>query len=181
MKQPGDLIVVVGVDRHEHTRIALDRLTEVFAGPQWPLAILLHIIEHDVVAEASVSSLAGEGVGLPVSAVALTPEEIEELKRRDLGRMEPLVEYLAGRGWPKDRIECRVRLGGSSKSVIADELSEEAREAKADIVVVGRTRHGKLWEAFLKSTGERLVHYCPGLTVWVVGHAPTGDGGGAAE
>jgi nucleotide-binding universal stress UspA family protein len=100
-----------------------------------------------------------------------------EFEQEARDQMAPMAEMLASAGWPGDRIDRRAVPGGFSKAVIADVIAYTAREEKARVVVVGRTRHGRLHEALLKSMGERLTHYLPGTTVWVVGTPDEADSG----
>ncbi|NOG53555.1 MAG: universal stress protein [Planctomycetes bacterium] len=72
-------------------------------------------------------------------------------------------------GWQADQVLCEIVDGVFSHSAIAEVMAREAQDRDMDIVVVGRTPHGRLFQALLRSTGERLLLHLNTVTVWIVG------------
>ncbi|MFG0329327.1 MAG: universal stress protein [Phycisphaerales bacterium] len=165
--------VLIGVDDTQSTRAAIDHVVGMFASSsERPQIILLHVIDHPAPTgyEAAASAMALDAGAMPALPVAFEPEDIDMWKDRAKKKMEPFVDALNDAGWDEKRIERHAAIGGLTHAAVADVLAEQAKQLHADVVVVGRSKHGMLHEALLKSTGERLVHYCRGMTVWVVGN-----------
>jgi len=175
--------IIIGVDSSQTAHVAVKHVIDVFAATDresLPVIHLTHVIERALPAG---SASAGPAVSWEAGGLPETPTNI--CTCTDLGadantisdprivvilnQMKPLKQKLIDALWPIDRIKLSVCDGGYTKSIVADILAESAVRIGAAIVVVGRTKHGRFLDAFMKSTGEKLVHCAPDLSVWVVG------------
>jgi len=166
--------MIVGADDTEPTRSALNHINRVFAGipgDDRPELILFRVIEQSLApgAEFGEPTFAWEAGGVSGITPPLTGDDFHEIEQTAIKEMDSLERILVHGGWSPTRIKRKAAPGGFSKALIADAIAYHAKEEKARVVVVGRTRHGRLHEAILKSIGERLTHYLPGVSVWVVG------------
>ena len=143
-----------------------------------PRVVLFKVIEQALApgAEFGEPTFAWEAGGVSGVTPPVADEDFAQIERAAMRELDQVEKLLVEAGWSADRIERKVAPGGFSKALIADVIAYHAREEKARVVVVGRTRHGRLHEALLKSIGERLTHYLPGITVWVVGSSEDDDG-----
>jgi len=169
-----DWTLLVGADLTEPTRNAIHHVNAVFEGcpaDERPRVVLFTVVEQAIApgAEFGEPSFAWDAGGVSGMTPPVDDAEMERIEQSALAKLDPLERMLTEAGWSAERIERRAAPGGFSKALIADVIAYHARENDARIVVVGRTRHGRLHEALLKSIGERLTHYLPGITVWVVG------------
>lgn len=165
------LRVLIGLDDSDSARAAVAHVAHVFAGPEKPQLTLLHVLVQAIPASVEFvdPSMIWDGAGLPQALDAESAEQIAQNKHAAVTRMRELFRSVAGGEWPESRLTVSVVEGGFSRATIAEVVTYHAREGKADIVVVGRSNHGALHDALIKSTGERLVHACKGTAVWVVG------------
>jgi len=166
--------MMVGADASEPSCYAVNHINRVFAGipgEDRPRLILFRVIEQALApgAEFGEPTFAWEAGGVSGITPPVSDTDFKEMEKAVLQEMNPIEKMLVEGGWSADRMTRKAVPGGFSKALIADVIAYHAREEKARVVVVGRTRHGRLHEAILKSIGERLTHYLPGITVWVVG------------
>ena len=169
--------ILVGVDDSAATDAAIDQIIRMFPGDDKPSVMLLHVIDQPAPTgfEAAASAMALDAGAMPAVPAAFSLEDAKQWQELAKKRMERFVARLSSAGWAEDRIERHAAVGGLTHAAVADALAEQAKSLDADIVVVGRTKHGTLHEALLKSTGERVVHYCRSVTVWVVGDRESCD------
>lgn len=167
------LKVLVGLDDSDSARAAVAHVLKVFAAGQKPQLHLLHVLVQKIPPHLEFidPSMIWDGAGLPSALATQTAEQVAQEKETAHKHVVKLFEQLGGGAWPQDRLTITVLEGGYTRAAIAEILTYHAREIDADIVVVGRTHHGALHDAFIRSTGERLVHACKGTAAWVVGAA----------
>jgi len=167
------LKVLVGLDDSGSARAAVSHVLRVFGGAEKPQLNLLHVLVQKIPAHLEFidPSMIWDGAGLPSALATETAEQIAQEKEAANKRVGELFDDLGGSDWPRNRLTITVLEGGFTRAAIAEILTWHAREINADIVVVGRTHHGALHDAFIRSTGERLVHACKGTAAWVVGAA----------
>lgn len=165
------LHVLIGLDDSDSARAAVGHVVQVFAGPDKPRLTLLHVLVQAIPASVEFvdPSMIWDGAGLPQAMGTESAEQIAQNKQAAATRVRELFRSVAGGDWPENRLTVTIVEGGFSRATIAEVVTYHAREGKADIVVVGRSKHGALHDALIKSTGERLVHTCKGTAVWVVG------------
>jgi len=173
--------ILLGADMTEPTLNAAGHINRVFEGlgaDDRPRVVLFKVIEQALApgAEFGEPTFAWEAGGVSGVTPPVADEDFAQIERAAMRELDQVEKLLVEAGWSADRIERKVAPGGFSKALIADVIAYHAREEKARVVVVGRTRHGRLHEALLKSIGERLTHYLPGITVWVVGSSEDDDG-----
>jgi len=164
------LYVLIGVDDSTSARAAVAHVAHIFAGSQKPRLTLLHVLAQAIPASVEFvdPSMIWDGAGLPQSMATDSAEQIAQSKQAAGTRLRELFRSVAGNDWPETHLTVTVVEGGFSRAAIAEVITFHAREGGADIVVVGRSRHGAFHDALIKSTGERLVHACKGTAVWVV-------------
>lgn len=165
------LHVLVGVDESDSARAAIAHVTRVFADSAKPRLTLLHVLVQAIPPSVEFidPSMIWDGAGLPPTLSTETAEQLAQNKRTARERIEALFRAMAGDQWADAHVEVAVVEGGFTRAAIAEIVTYQARETQADIVVVGRSRHGALHDALIRSTGERLVHACKATAVWVVG------------
>ncbi len=166
--------LLLGADLTEPTRHAIHHINAIFQGcppEERPELMLLHVVEQQMVAGAEFCepTFIWEAGGVTGITPPICEDDMQAAVAASVSSLQPLLKELTEAGWDTSRISIKAVTGGFSKTMIADVLAFHARELQARIVVVGRTRHGKIHEMLLKSIGERLTHYLPGITVWVVG------------
>lgn len=172
--------ILIGADNTPPTKNAVQHLNHVFEGippQQRPRLVLFHVIEQALApgAELGEPTFAWEAGGITGMTSPICDADFDRAKDSSIHELLKIEEILLAAGWSANRIRKLAVPGGFSKALIADVIAYHAREEKARVVVVGRTRHGRLHEALLKSIGERLTHYLPGITVWVVGSSDDED------
>lgn len=170
--------ILIGVDESDSTHLAIEHVLEVFSAAETkPSILLLHILEQPLPTgiEFVDPTMVWEAGGLTARTPAIDAEGIAAQKKTAEQRVRPLVQSFLDAGWSESDVTCRVVEGGYSRAAVAELLAFEARENTVDIVVIGRTRHGKLHEALIKSTGQRLVNQLRRITIWVVGGPPPGE------
>ena len=165
------LHVLIGVDISDSARAAVAHVAQVFAGSDKPRLTLLHVLAQAIPPSIEFvdPSMIWDGAGLPATMATETVEQIAHNKQVAAKRVRDLFRAVAGSDWPESRLTVTVVEGGFTRATIAEVVTYHAHETKADIVVVGRSKHGALHDALIKSTGGRLVHACKGTAVWVVG------------
>ncbi len=163
------LHVLIGVDDSTSARAAVAHVAHIFAGSEKPRLTLLHVLVQAIPASVEFvdPSMIWDGAGLPPTMATETAEQIAQSKQAAGKRVRELFRSVAGNDWPENRLTISVVEGGFSRATIAEVITHHAREGGADIVVVGRSRHGALHDALIRSTGERLVHACKATAVWV--------------
>ncbi len=163
--------ILIGVDESEPTLAAIRFVTGHFTGTPRPQVSLVHVLALPAV---TVMDYSGGG---PAFAGAMMPgvpsemfgsNDLQAAARASLARMDPLVTELQRAGWSESQVLRRVLAGGVTKAAIADAHVEQAQRDRADVVVVGRTRHGALHDTLMRSTGEKLVHFGRNMTICVV-------------
>ncbi|GEM_PF-4740786 len=164
------LRVLIGVDESESARAAIAHVASVFAGPDKPHLTLLNVLVQAIPSSVEFvdPSMIWDGAGLPPSLATESAEEVAAHKDAARDRARSVFRSVTGDSWPHDRVEITIVEGGFSRATIAEIVTYHARETNADVVVVGRSKHGALHDALIKSTGERLVHACKAIAVWVV-------------
>ena len=165
------LLVLIGVDESESAKAAIAHVIKVFSGADKPRLTLLHVLVQAIPPSVEFidPSMIWDGAGLPPALATETAEQVAQNKARARDRIVGVFKSMQGDTWPSDRLSITVVEGGFTRATIAEIVTYHARESKADIVVVGRAKHGALHDALIRSTGERLVHTCKGTAVWVVG------------
>ncbi len=168
------LRVLIGVDDSDSSRAAIAHVAGVFAGPDKPHLILLNVLVQAIPSSVEFvdPSMIWDGAGLPSALATETVEEVARRKDAARARVREVFHAVAGDSWPRDQVEIMIVEGGFTRATIAEIVTYYACETSADVVVVGRSKHGALHDALIKSTGERLVHACKATAVWVVA---TGD------
>lgn len=175
--------ILVGVNETKSSNLALEHVIEVFGRQTGdrPGIVLLHVIRQPLPGglEFGEPTLAWEGGGAPPITGHPADEEML-LQQRESAQslsIKPARARLIQAGWEEQSVEAQVCEGGFSRAAVAEILAEIAqKDGRIDVIVVGRTRRGRLHEALLKSTGERLVHYACRMTVWVVGTCDDSEG-----
>lgn len=169
-----DLTVLVGIDDSASANCALAKVFEVFANASpKPQLLLLHVLVQKIPPHLEYidPTMVWDGAVLPVALQSQTTEELARVIERTKTHYQAWVDRAVAAGWPTDRASFDAVEGGFTRAAIAEILAYQARERGATLIVVGRTHHGALHDALIRSTGERLVHYAKGLTVWIVGCA----------
>ncbi|MCC6906423.1 MAG: universal stress protein [Phycisphaerales bacterium] len=170
MADSASLRILVGVDDSDSARAAMAHVAAVFPGANKPQLTLLHVLVQAIPPSIEFvdPSMIWDGAGLPPALATETAEQIASQKEAARQRVQRLFDEIVPGNWPADRLEVLVVEGGFTRAAIAEIITYQAKQSSADVVVVGRTRHGALHEALIKSTGERLVHACKATAVWVV-------------
>lgn len=165
------LKVLVGVDDSDSATAAVAHVLRVFPGPERPQLVLVHVLVQKIPPHLEFidPSMVWDGAGLPTALQTETAEHVARDKQAAAERVREIFRDLDGGRWPEERLTITVVEGGFTRAAIAEVLTFQAREVNADIVVVGRTHHGALHDALIKSTGQRLVQACKATAAWVVG------------
>jgi nucleotide-binding universal stress UspA family protein len=165
--------VMVGMDESDSARAALRQVFDVFAGRPRPRLVLVHVLVQRVPPHLEYvdPSMVWDTAGLGPVLGDEDREIINKQKADAAERMRAVFDSIP-HDWPADRFDIQIVEGGFSRATIAEILTYQAREEKADIIVVGRTTHGAFHDAFIKSTAARLVRACKATTIWVVGTSP---------
>lgn len=167
------LKVLIGVDDSDSARAAVSHVLRVFPGPDRPRLTLVHVLVQKIPPHLEFidPSMVWDGAGLPTALQTETAEQVARDKQVAAARVREIFRDLEGGRWPEERLTVIVVEGGFTRAAIAEVLTYQARETGADVVVVGRTHHGALHDALIKSTGQRLVQACKATAAWVVGAA----------
>lgn len=165
--------ILIGIDDSPPTQAAVSHVLDVFSACECkPHVTLLTVIEHARPAgfDCGEPALTMDSATMPaVPQAGLAGLALEQRRRVAQQILDGYARQFAAGGWPGDRVVTEVVDGVFTHSAIAEVIAREAQDRQMDIVVVGRTPHGRLFQALLRSTGERLLLRLNTVTVWVVG------------
>lgn len=106
---------------------------------------------HVVHAYLPMVLMAEAASGMPVMMTSLTPQLMEDERKKELARCESLVTP-----YGVDAANVRVQLG-----VASDVLPRYAQEISADMLVMGAISRSGLQRVFIGSTAERVLEHLP--------------------
>jgi nucleotide-binding universal stress UspA family protein len=142
--------------------IATDGSEGAVAAAQHALRVLAPDASVLVLAVAETPADAAAGLDSGFGGDITDPEVVEVEWRAGQMRAEDAVRHMVELLGPRAGVESRIEAGDPARAIC-----EVAREARADVVVVGSRGHGFLRRALMGSVSSHVLHHapCPVLVV----------------